>query len=317
MEESCCPYGWVPYYHQNKPFVNSELFLLKKAKTLSFNRNPLRISTKDHVRFSVRQMFPWFALKKEADRFIKRKADSQIPLWKIHHKFFWSGCFIWLLSWTFQFRLQPCLFHFESHWGTSSRARLPQVKRWVGQGWRAAKRVGILAPNAYFYAIFQSPWHYLLYHELPLIPSSFCSKQILPPWLYSGIHLLGQCLAWLHMCSYYWNLIVHSRMRGCCIGFSSVDWLGREEDDDLSTKTFFFFLLLQLEGLLCFAPKTWRKKAKTAKPTDFPPNQHILCHRVSKSLLYSFLKLSLDVVMFCVASAMSSTPNCGLPGRTE
>lgn len=150
MEESCCPYGWVPYYHQNKPFVNSDLFLLKKAKILSFNRNPLRISTKDHVRFSVSQMFPWFALKKEADRFIKRQADSQIPLWKIHHKFFLSGCFIWLLSWTFQFRLQPCLFHFESYWGTPSHAKLPQVKGWVGQGWRAAKKVGILAPNALF-----------------------------------------------------------------------------------------------------------------------------------------------------------------------
>lgn len=185
----------------------------------------------------------------------------------------------------------------------------------LGRAGLKSSRVCILAPDALFYTIFQSSWHYPLYHELSLIPSSFYSKQILPLWLYSGIRLLGQCLAWLHMCSYCWNLILHSRMLDPELAFYSVGWLGREEDDYLSTKILYF--LLRLEGLLWFAPKTWRKKTRTAKPIDLPPNQHILPYRVSRPLLNSFLKLSLDVVIVCVASARSSTLNCGLPGRWE
>lgn len=85
-EESCWPYSRVSCYHENKPFVNLDLFF-KGAKTLSMNSIPLRASAGHLVQCSVRQMFTWLALKKEADRFIKRQAETHIPLQKIHHKF--------------------------------------------------------------------------------------------------------------------------------------------------------------------------------------------------------------------------------------
>lgn len=102
-EESCWPYSWIFYYHQTNPLLTQTFF--KGAKPLSIITILLRTSTEHLVRYSVMQMFTWLALKKEADRFIKRQADTQIPLWKIHHKFFLSARLLWLLSWTFQFRL--------------------------------------------------------------------------------------------------------------------------------------------------------------------------------------------------------------------
>lgn len=150
------------------------------------------------------QMFTWLALEKEADRFIKRHKSH---FGKFHHKFFLNACLLWLLSWAFQLSLQPCLFHFESYWGNPSHARLLQVKHWVRQDWRAAGRTGILVPDALFLHYIAVLLALFLYHELSLIlPASTPSKSYLPDYL------LGQCLASLCMCSYYWNLILHSRM---------------------------------------------------------------------------------------------------------
>jgi hypothetical protein len=87
MQESCWLYNQVSYCHQHESFVKPDLFF-KGAKTLSMNSIPLRASTEHLVQFSVMQMFTWLALKKEADRFINRHADIQIPVCKIHHKFF-------------------------------------------------------------------------------------------------------------------------------------------------------------------------------------------------------------------------------------
>lgn len=130
MEESCWPYSWVFYYHRMNPLLTQTFF--KGAKTLSIISIALRASAEHLVQSSVMQMFTWLALKKEADRFIKRQADTQIPLWKIHHKFFLSARLLWWLSWTFQFRLWPCLSHFESYWEPPSHARLLQSS--TGQG---------------------------------------------------------------------------------------------------------------------------------------------------------------------------------------
>lgn len=52
----------------------TQIYVLK-AKTLSINSIPLQASMKHPVQSSVMQMFTWLALKKEADRFIKRHTN--------------------------------------------------------------------------------------------------------------------------------------------------------------------------------------------------------------------------------------------------
>lgn len=75
MEESYWPYSWISYYHQKETFVKTDLFF-KWAKTLSINRIPLRGFHQAHLVWSsVTQMFTWLALKKEADRFIKKHTN--------------------------------------------------------------------------------------------------------------------------------------------------------------------------------------------------------------------------------------------------
>lgn len=104
------------------------------------------------------------------------------------------------------------------------------------EGWGAAERGGKLAPMLCPCAMFHPPWHHPLYLWL-VINSFHLVLQANPTsWLHSGISFLGQSLASLHMCSYYWNLILHSRMLGSKLAFCSVGWLGGVEDNYPSPK---------------------------------------------------------------------------------
>lgn len=144
----------------------------------------------------------------------------------------------------------------------------------------------------YSYAIFQSPWHYLLYHELPLIPSSFCSKQILPPLITFLDSFAGPVPS---LVTHVQLLVKEPRCTvGCldaALAFSSVDWLGREEDDDLSTKTF-FSSIYSLKGFFALLQPEARKQRLLN--LIFPQTSTFSVTK-SANLLYS-LKLSLDTV---------------------
>lgn len=170
----------------------------------------------------------------------------------------------------------------------------------AGEGWGAAGRVGKLAPMPCPYAMLHSPWHHPLY--LWLVINSFHLVLEANPtsWLHSGISFLGWSLASLHMCSYYWNVILHSRMLGSKLAFCSVGWLGGVEDNYPSPKI--VFSLAAWRDSLATLNTEDEKQGRLGEPIDFPKHQHILSLHLAV----------LGVVTFCVVLVRNHMLDCGL-----